>query len=86
MGRLLYTGPYLAGPGGATPFVDRPGRLRLAYHAWRTGNVGYPSDRRLPEHVGGLRAAPDVRRHAGRRQERHGSSYASGSEGTDGHG
>ena len=41
-GRLLYTGRYLAGPGGATPFFDQAGRLRLAYHAWRTGNVGYP--------------------------------------------
>jgi beta-xylosidase len=41
--RLLTTGPYLAGPGGATPFVDRAGHLRLAYHAWRTGNVGYPA-------------------------------------------
>jgi beta-xylosidase len=44
MGRLLHTGPYLAGQGGATPFLDRQGRLRLVYHAWRTGNVGYPSD------------------------------------------
>jgi beta-xylosidase len=43
MGRLLATGPYLAGPGGATPFLDRAGRLRLVYHAWRTGHVGYPS-------------------------------------------
>ena len=43
MGRLLSTGPYLAGQGGATPFVDRAGRLRLAYHAWRNGQVGYPS-------------------------------------------
>jgi beta-xylosidase len=43
-GRLLSTGPYLAGPGGATPFLDRVGRLRLAYHAWRTGHVGYPSN------------------------------------------
>jgi beta-xylosidase len=42
--RLLHTGPYLAGQGGATPFLDRVGRLRLVYHAWRTGNVGYPSD------------------------------------------
>lgn len=40
MGRLLYTGPYLAGQGGATPFRDRAGRLRLVYHAWRTGHVG----------------------------------------------
>jgi len=44
MGRLLYTGSYLAGPGGATPFIDAAGRLRLVYHAWRTGNVGSPSD------------------------------------------
>ncbi len=43
MGRLLSTGPYLAGPGGATPFLDLAGRLRLIYHAWRTGQVGYPS-------------------------------------------
>ena len=43
-GRLLSTGPHLAGPGGAAPFLDRAGRLRLAYHAWPTGNVGYPAD------------------------------------------
>lgn len=43
MPRLLATNAYLAGPGGATPFVDRLGQLRLVYHAWRTGNVGYPS-------------------------------------------
>ena len=36
-------GRYLAGPGGATPFVDRAGHLRLAYHAWKAGNVGYPA-------------------------------------------
>ena len=41
--RILYSGRYLAGPGGATPFVDLSGRLRLAYHAWRTGHVGYPA-------------------------------------------
>ncbi len=41
--RLLMSGPYLSGPGGATPFVDRAGHLRLAYHAWKAGNVGYPS-------------------------------------------
>ena len=41
--RLLTTGPYLAGPGGATPIVDGAGRLRLAYHAWTAGNVGYPA-------------------------------------------
>jgi hypothetical protein len=41
--RLLMSGPYLAGPGGATPFIDLAGHLRLAYHAWKTGNVGYPA-------------------------------------------
>lgn len=40
--RLLITGRYLAGPGGATPFLDTAGQLRLAYHAWQVGNVGYP--------------------------------------------
>jgi hypothetical protein len=24
------------------PFVDTAGKLRLAYHAWRPGAVGYP--------------------------------------------
>ena len=80
MGRLLYTGPYLAGQGGATPFLDRSGRLRLIYHAWRTGNVGYPKRQQLPADVGGLPAAEDVRRHAGGRQEGASSSYAAGSE------
>jgi beta-xylosidase len=42
--RLLMTGRYLAGPGGATPFLDLAGQLRLAYHAWPAGNVGYPRD------------------------------------------
>lgn len=40
---LMATGKYLAGPGGAMPFVDARGRLRVAYHAWRVGAVGYPS-------------------------------------------
>lgn len=43
-GRLLGNGPYLSGSGGATPFFDTAGRLRLAYHAWRTGNVGHATD------------------------------------------
>ncbi len=43
VGRLLMSGPYLSGPGGATPFIDLAGHLRLAYHAWTTGNVGYPA-------------------------------------------
>jgi beta-xylosidase len=40
--RLLVTGRYLAGPGGATPFLDTAGQLRLAYHAWPVDNIGYP--------------------------------------------
>lgn len=40
---LMATGKYLAGPGGPSPFVDTLGRLRLAYHAWRVGAVGYPA-------------------------------------------
>lgn len=31
----------VVGPGGAAPFVDAAGRLRLAYHAWQRGRVGY---------------------------------------------
>lgn len=38
---LIATGGSIAGPGGATPFVDQYGRLRLAYHAWSAGAVGY---------------------------------------------
>jgi beta-xylosidase len=40
---LLATDGVVAGPGGATPFVDTAGRLRLAYAAWDYGHVGYPS-------------------------------------------
>ena len=42
-GRLLPPGPYHVGQGGAAPFLDRAGRLRLAYHAWRKGQVGFPA-------------------------------------------
>lgn len=31
----------MAGPGGPAPFVDTRGRLRLGYHAWSVGAVGY---------------------------------------------
>ena len=41
---LLATGGRVAGPGGAMPFLDRLGRLRLAYAAWDYGNTGYPSN------------------------------------------
>lgn len=40
-GPLLASHGKLAGPGGAAPFVDRNGRLRLVYHAWKKGRVGY---------------------------------------------
>jgi beta-xylosidase len=33
----------IAGPGGPAPFVNTHGKLRLGYHAWRAGQVGYPS-------------------------------------------
>ena len=39
---LLATGGRVSGPGGAMPFVDGAGRLRLAYAAWDRGNTGYP--------------------------------------------
>ena len=42
-GRLLTSGDDVTGPGGGHPFLDSAGRLRLAYHAWDTGNVGYPT-------------------------------------------
>lgn len=40
---LLATGGTIAGPGGPAPFVDTRGRLRLGYHAWTVGKVGYPT-------------------------------------------
>jgi beta-xylosidase len=38
---LASQGP-LAGPGGGELFTDAAGGLRLAYHAWTAGAVGYP--------------------------------------------
>ena len=35
-----------AGPGGPSAFVDSGGALRLAYHAWTAGQVGYPGGAR----------------------------------------
>jgi beta-xylosidase len=37
---LLSTGKVVVGPGGAAGFKDLDGRLRLAYHAWSTAEVG----------------------------------------------
>jgi beta-xylosidase len=39
---LLASGGSIAGPGAQSPVVDTAGRLRLAYSAWTTGQVGYP--------------------------------------------
>jgi hypothetical protein len=39
-GPLLASGRGVVGPGGGDPFVDRSGRLRLAYAAWSPGKVG----------------------------------------------
>jgi len=36
----------VAGPGGQECFVDRSGRLRMAYHGWTPGRVGYPDGAR----------------------------------------
>lgn len=37
---LLSTNKVVVGPGGAAPFQDLQGRLRLAYHAWSGAEVG----------------------------------------------
>lgn len=37
---LLRTNKVVVGPGGAAPFQDLEGRLRLAYHAWSGAEVG----------------------------------------------
>jgi beta-xylosidase len=39
---ILTSGAGVDGPGGGSAFVDRGGRLRLAYAAWKQGNFGYP--------------------------------------------
>ncbi|MCW2753872.1 MAG: glycoside hydrolase, family 43 [Marmoricola sp.] len=57
---LLATGGDIAGPGGPSPFLDRLGRLRLAYHAWRAGAVGYPTSTRC---LGAALGCPQRRLH-----------------------
>src|SRR5207244_597148 len=48
-----------AGPGGPSAFVDASGALRLAYHAWTAGQVGYPGGaRRL--HLAAVSLAGDL--------------------------
>ncbi len=50
---LLATGGRVSGPGGAMPFVDRNGRLRLAYAAWDLGRTGYPKSPACRKSPGG---------------------------------
>jgi beta-xylosidase len=38
---LLHSVGGIAGPGGPAPFIDTRGKLRLGYHAWSAGAVGY---------------------------------------------
>jgi len=52
-GRILTSGPRLAGPGGVELFRDRDGGLWAAFHAFSEPNVGYPSSRYL--HVARVR-------------------------------
>ena len=41
---LIATRWAIAGPGGPAPFLDSRGKLRLGYHAWDAGSVGYASN------------------------------------------
>jgi beta-xylosidase len=50
---LLRTAGGIAGPGGPAPFVDTRGRLRLGYHAWTVGKVGYPTSAECRDEPGG---------------------------------
>lgn len=45
-----------AGPGGQEPFTDHRGELRLAYHAWQPGSVGYRSGGERSLRIGHLDA------------------------------
>ena len=40
-GPVLSSRPGIAGPGGASVFRDRAGRLRIAFHAWSPDRLGY---------------------------------------------
>ncbi|MGH9227947.1 MAG: glycoside hydrolase family 43 protein [Acidimicrobiales bacterium] len=52
-GRVLVSGPRLAGPGGAEVFRDAGGSPWTAFHAFAEPDVGYPSSRYL--HLARLR-------------------------------
>ena len=44
---LLASQPAFSGPGGPSVFADGQGHLRMAFHAWRPGAVGFPNSRVL---------------------------------------
>lgn len=44
----------VAGPGGASAFYDRSGRLRLAFHAWSPDRVGYVAGGARSLHIGAV--------------------------------
>jgi hypothetical protein len=43
---LLASNGAMDGPGGPSVFDDSLGRTRIAYHAWSTPDIGYPSGAR----------------------------------------
>jgi beta-xylosidase len=44
---LLASQSAFSGPGGPSVFVDSSGRIRMAFHAWLPGRVGFPNSRLL---------------------------------------
>lgn len=48
----------LAGPGGQSAFVDRHGRVRLAFHGWTRPEVGYEHGGARSLHVAGVFGDP----------------------------
>lgn len=55
-GPVLASSGAMTGPGGAEAFVDREGRIRVAFHAWQGNEIGHPNSRYL--HIGTLWAIP----------------------------
>ena len=51
---VLTSRPGLGGPGGASAFYDRSGRLRLAFHAWSPDRIGYQAGGARALHVGAV--------------------------------
>jgi len=44
---ILSSGPSFSGPGGASVFTGTDGTVRMAFHAWLPGEVGFPHSRVL---------------------------------------